>query len=402
MAAAQLLKELVQLPVTYDIQLIGAEPHPGYNRILLSSLLAGEKTTADLGLMEDDWYARHGISVFTGETVTSVDVKGRKLFTSTGRTAHYDRLVIATGSRPFVPPVPGLTGSGVMVFRSQADLHAIRQAASTAATTGSNAVVIGGGLLGLEAACGLRKLGVVVTVVNREDRLMPRQLDRTAGEVLQHSLGRQGIEFRLGAEPRQILRTAEVVAGIELSTGERLSCSMVLVTAGIVPECAMARVSGIPCKRGILVNERLETDIGNIYALGECCEINGLTFGLVAPVYEQARVLARVLNHDRKATYIHKEVSTQLKVAGISVVSAGQLPFVADSRSQIVLDRVNGIYRRLVYSREKLAGYVLVGDSLHNAMYEDLLEQDQILSRAGPEIMFGQNNSVAEPQRVAA
>lgn len=385
MATARLLTQLAARSHDYQVEVIGAEPQPSYNRILLSALLAGEKSPADLALLDGQWYADHGIDLHTGEAVTELDVAARHLQTSSGRRVAFDRLVLATGSRPFLPPVPGLEATDVLVFRSQADLDRIRGAAASA----SRAVIIGGGLLGLEAAHGLIRLGLSVTVVNREEWLMPRQLDAAAAQVLQQTLAARGMQFRLGTVPIQVLREHDAIVGVLLQTQERLDCDLLLVAAGIVPECELARGAGVPCRRGILVNEHMETSLPGIYALGECCEVAGQTFGLVAPVNAQAEVLAAVLCGDHHAAFHYRETPTRLKLAGVEVISAGSLPFSVESESQIVLDRHHGIYRRLVFQHGSLAGFVLVGDGSFSALYGDRVAPAILGDDARGSLMFG-------------
>lgn len=384
MAAARLLKELVALNTSYEIEVIGEEPCPSYNRVLLSSLLADKLADEDISLLPNDWYRQHSISLHTSERVTAIDSSHKTLQTTRRELVTFDKLVLATGSQPFYPPLAGLNTRGVLAFRNQQDLEQIRRFAKTS----THAVVIGGGLLGLEAATGLLNLGVAVTVVNRESHLMPRQLDAVAASVLQEVLEEKGMRFQLGKTPTAINGDDNGVSSVMLDTGENLQAGMVLVTAGIVPNTELAERSGIPCQRGVLTNRYLETEIKDIYALGECCEIDKQLFGLVDPVYKQAAVLAARLNDKKCDGYTYAELSTRLKISGVQVVSAGDLSESDAHKSQVVIDRRNGVYRRLVFSGNKLTGFVLVGDNSQNSWYESLLESDCDVSSFKKTMMF--------------
>lgn len=396
MGTAQLLRELVgghehgdeheqKGHDAYEVEVIGEEANPCYNRILLSSIFSGEKSEEDLQLIEHSWFRKHDITLYNSERVLEVDVEQRIVRTSKGRESYFDKLVFATGSRPFFPEIPGMDADNVLGFRTQADLDRIRQSAGE----NTHAVVVGGGLLGLEAASGLAGLGGDVTVVNRGPWLMQRQLDKTAAELLQNNIETQGIEFSLGASPQEFIQKDGKVVAVQLDNGRRLHCSLVLVTAGIVPNAELALQAGIECGRGIIVNKRMQSSIPGIYALGECCEIDSTLFGLVAPVKQQAKILASVLCERTTEAFEHQETPVQLKVAGVNVVSAGNLPFPENSHSQVLVDRAQGVYRRLVFEGERLLGYILIGDQKHSAWYRELLEAGESLADEMNHMMFG-------------
>lgn len=391
MATARLLKELAALDHDWHITVVSAEKRACYNRITLSSLLAGDVSEDELDLLDTAWFQRQGVTLIQGEAVSSLDTAGRTITTEAGGRHEYDALVIATGSKPNMPDIPGIASDDVVAFRNLDDLERIRGLARP----GSRAVVVGGGLLGLEAAAGLSAHDVETTVLNRGNWLMNRQLDEMGGIYLQRSLQAMGIHFELGSSPRAILQTEQHNTAVELSDGRRLDCNLVLMAAGIAPHCDLAREAGLTCRRGIVVNGLLQTSRTDVYALGECCEIDEQLFGLVEPVYQQAAILARVLCAQNTEVFIPHDSGVQLKVAGVQVAAAGSMPFPAQSRSQVLTDAARGIYRRLVFHEQKLVGYVLVGDTRHSAWYREMMA-----SGATPRslMMFGQ--TAAENQAV--
>jgi nitrite reductase (NADH) large subunit len=384
MATAQLLQELVARGHDYRIDVIGDEAVLPYNRVLLSSLLAGERQLADLELHSADWYQRHHISLHCGERVQQVDLQQRSVSTVSGRSLQWDLLVFATGSRPAVPKLKGLRGSAVMAFRSQADLAEIRQAAAQR----RHAVVLGGGLLGLEAAHGLRQLGLDVTVVHRQQQLLNRQLDEAGAQLLQQQLQAQGLQFALGQAPARLLRKRGVLQAIELEDGSRLPCKLLLLATGIVPNAELAQDAGLDCGLGIRVDAGMQTSQPQVYALGECCQHESRTYGLLAPVQAQAAVLAARLCGDTQALYRHRDSAVQLKIAGIHVVSGGEFPFPADSSSQVLSDVQRGVYRRLAFRDGRLCSFVLVGDQRLARHYQQLLEQGIDLQDLRSGLMF--------------
>lgn len=385
MATARLLQELVHQGHHYCIEVIGEEPSPGYNRVLLSALLAGDKSEADLQLLAADWYRQHGIALHTGEQVLALDTANRFATTSTGRVTHYDLVVFATGSVPATPAIPGIDTGNVLAFRNQRDLQAIR----TAAGTCQSAVVLGGGLLGLEAASGLQRLGVKVTVLHRQHWILNRQLDTSAAAVLQTELEKQGINFLLGRTPVAVHSHNGSVSALTLDDGTTLPCPLLLVATGVNPNIRVAAAAGIPCDKGIMVDRQMRTQTAGVYALGECCQHEDRLYGLVAPVHEQADVLAAHLCNQLHSAYHYQDAPVHLKIAGIQVVSAGELPFPSDSQSQLLCDTARGIYRRLVFSQGRLCGFLLVGDKANAAWYQTLLEQGSELQQCRPWMMFG-------------
>lgn len=393
MATARLLQELVRLGSDHRIEVIGEEPSPGYNRILLSSLLAGEHDEDELPLLARGWYAQHGIALRTGERVCAVDTVRRTVLTSSGRISHWDQLIFATGSLPNWPYIPGLDTGNVLGFRSLQDLEQIRAIVQP----GQPALVLGGGLLGLEAASGMNGLGLDVTVLQRQEWLMNRQLDRPAAAVLQRALEQRGIKFRLGATPAQVHSQGGNIRGITLDDGSRLPATLLLLAIGVSPNITVAQAAGLSCDQGILVDGRLRTSQPGIYALGECCQLGAAVFGLVAPVYAQAAVLAAHLCGDPHASYCPADDPVQLKIAGIHVETAGgQLPD-SEGECQILSDPARGIYRRLNFRDGRLDGYLLVGDKSGAASYRVQLQTAQTLDDSRPWLMFAPGALPVQP-----
>lgn len=345
MAGIACLEKLIERdPDRYAITVFGDEPHPNYNRIKLSAVLAQDADPADLTLNSEAWYQEHGITLKMGIRATRIDSAERVVRGQDGSKVTYDKLIFATGSRPFVPPIEGVDGPGVATFRTLEDCENIARAT----ITGSHAVVIGGGLLGLEAAHGLHQRGMTVTVVHLADRLMEQQLDPEAANYLKVQLEKRGVAFCLNAETRQIYRSDEQVTGVLLADGTHLTADMVVVCTGIVPNTELARQCGLPVGRGIVVDDHLATSDPHIFAVGECAEHNGRAYGLVAPLFDQGRVLAAHLTGGDDA-YLGSQVSTKLKVAGIDLFSGGQfmLPAEASDLSEII-ERTPDTYRKLV------------------------------------------------------
>ena len=293
MAGVRTLEELLRLaPDLYEITVFGAEPHPNYNRILLSPVLAGEQTFEEIVLNDLNWYAERNIRLLLGRTVVHIDRTRRRVIASDGTEAEYDRLLLATGSTPFILPVPGKELEGVIGYRDIADTRVMLDTARTH----RHAVVIGGGLLGLEAANGLTLRGMTVTVVHLGEWLLDRQLDRTAGRLLQQALEARGIRFRLQAQTQALLDNGRGrVGAVQFSDGEQIPADLVVMAAGIRPNAELAERAGLPCERGVLVSDTLQTFDPRIYAVGECANHRGTAYGLVAPLFEQAQVCANHL-----------------------------------------------------------------------------------------------------------
>jgi len=385
MAAARLLEILAERGSAFAITVIGAEMQPSYNRILLSSVLCGDNSEGDLPLLTESWYRQQGVALITGGPAVNVDPWGRWVTTRSGRCIPWDKLVFATGSRAHIPDIPGVCAEGVLGFRGLADLDTIRRRAGA----GGPAVVVGGGLLGLEAAHGLNALGMEVTLVHRQPLLMNRQLDGEAAEQLRELLARRGIRFALGASPRAVTSDGQRATGVALDDGRCLAAELVLFAAGIDANTELAAAAGIPCDRAIVADPLLRTGVDGIFALGECCQIDGRTFGLVAPVWQQAEVLAAVLDNQPTPGYCHREVATQLKVSGVDLYAAGAMPFPEGAHSLVLRDRQRGIYRRLVISGNRLVGAILLGDRSAGNWYGELIDSGADISGIRSRIMFG-------------
>jgi nitrite reductase (NADH) large subunit len=391
MAGVRTLEELLKIaPDLYDITVFGAEPHPNYNRILLSPVLAGEQTLDEIVLNPLDWYAEHGITLHTGKAITRIDRVKRVVEAADGTTAAYDRLLLATGSLPFILPIPGKDLPGVIGYRDIADTQAMIDAAAQY----RHAVVIGGGLLGLEAANGLARRGMQVTVVHLMPWLMERQLDETAGRLLQQSLAQRGIRFEMGVQTEALIPDAQGrVMAVRFKDGREIPADLVVMAAGIRPHTALAASAGLLCERGVVVTDTLQTVTDpRIYAVGECAAHRGIAYGLVAPLFEQAKVCATHLAQFGIGRYTGSAVSTKLKVTGIDLFSAGQF-MGGEGTEQIVLsDPVGGVYKKLVLKDDKLVGAVLYGDTVDGSWYFKLLRQGRPVADIRDKLMFGESS----------
>jgi nitrite reductase (NADH) large subunit len=385
MAAARLLESLDEQKAGFDITVIGEEPQSSYNRILLSSVLCGEKGPRELPLLSPEWYRARRINLITGQAVTSVDIEGRRVYTAHGHIIDYDRLVFATGSRAHIPQVSGIDADGVLAFRSLTDLDRIRELAASS----KRVVVVGGGLLGLEAAHGLDSLGLQVTVVHRRGWPMNRQLDREAGQLLQSQLEVRGIRFAMNASPERLQASEGRVRGVVLDNGLELKAGMALFAAGIEPNSELAGDAGLECRRAIVVDRYLQTSVKHIYALGECCQIGERTFGLVAPVRQQADILAANLTGKPGEGYRHLDTPTRLKVSGIDLYSAGRHGAAANAEEQVLRDPGAGVYRRLFFDRDRLVGAILLGDCSGGRWYDELIKSRQAVGAQRPWLVFG-------------
>ncbi|WP_274389709.1 nitrite reductase large subunit NirB [Azospirillum doebereinerae] len=386
MAGMRTVEELLaKAPGRYDITVFGAEPHPNYNRIMLSPVLAGEKTFDQIVLNSRAWYEENGITLLTGEAVESIDRAARTVTSMGGRVLGYDRLLLATGSMPFIIPVPGSTLPGVVGFRDLADVDAMLAAAAK----GGRAVVIGGGLLGLEAANGLRVKGMEVTVIHLMPTLMERQLDPSAGTLLQRELERRGIEVLTGADTAEILGSDRVEA-VLLKDGRELPADLVVMAVGIRPNMALGKAAGLDCGRGIRVDDAMRTSDPAVFAVGECVEHRGLTYGLVAPLFEMAKVLADALAGGEGAGYAGSVTSTKLKVTGVDVFSAGDFSGGEGTEDIVFRDAARGVYKRLVLKDGRLLGAVLYGDTKDGGWYFSLLKDGTELGAERDTMIFGQ------------
>ena len=386
MAGMRAIEELLALsPELYDITVFGAEPYGNYNRILLSPVLAGEKGIQDIMLNDDPWYAEHGIRLHKGKEIIHIDRKRRQVSTSDGITAGYDRLLLATGSLPFIIPVPGSTLPGVIAFRDIRDVDNMLAAAKQY----RHVVVIGGGLLGLEAASGLHKQGMKVTVVHLVDTLMERQLDSVAGKMLQKSLEQRGIEFLLGASTKEIIGKGRV-QGVVFADGREISADLVVMAVGIRPNIALAKQCNIYCERGIVVSDTMQTYDPRIYAVGECVQHRGQIYGLVAPLFEQAKVCANHLAQLGYARYVATLTSTKLKVTGIDLFSAGDFAGDATTEEIVLRDASRGVYKKLIIKEKNILGAIAYGDTIDGSWYLQLMRDKTDISSIRDHLLFGQ------------
>ena len=391
MAGVRTLEELLKIaPDLYEITVFGAEPHPNYNRILLSPVLAGEQTVDEIILNPLAWYAEHGITLHLNKKVTSIDRKKRLVTAEDGTEAEYDRLLIATGSNPFILPVPGKELKGVIAYRDIADTNMMIETA----TTHQNAVVIGGGLLGLEAANGLMLRGMSVTVVHIAPWLMERQLDDVAGKLLQKSLEERGLKFMIGAQTQELVGNAEgSVQSVKFKDGTEVPADLVVMAAGIRPNTELAEKIGIHCNRGIVVNDTMQTVTDpRVYSVGECAAHRGIAYGLVAPLFEQGKVCANHLAMFGIGRYTGSQVSTKLKVTGIDLFSAGDFMGGEGSEEVVLSDPFGGVYKKLVLRDNKLIGACLYGDTVDGSYYFKLIREGRNINEVRDKLMFGESN----------
>lgn len=389
MAGVNCIEQILKLvPNRYDITIFGSEPHPNYNRIMLSSVLAGDADMNDIVINSWDWYRENNIILHAGHTVSSIDTKRKIVSTESGIKVPYDDVIIATGSLPFMLPLPGADKKGVIAFRDIKDCETMMETAKTY----KKAVVIGGGLLGLEAARGLLNLNMEVSVIHSNKILMNRQLDETAGIMLQKELQAQGMKFLLGKHTEKILGK-ERVSGLRFTDGSEERADLLVMAVGIKPNMAMAKKSGIEVNRGILVNDFMETNIPNVYSVGECVEHRGISYGLVAPLYEQAAVLAKRLAGLETDGYHGSVVSTKLKVSGVDVFSAGQYLDDIDTRAVRVQDEFGGVYKKVVIRGGKVVGSVLFGDISDGARLFSMIRSGEDVTGKEKEILLGSGGS---------
>lgn len=395
MAGIRTLEEVLRLdPEAFDITVFGAEPHGCYNRIMLSPVLAGESRFDDIVTHTREWYAQRGIVLHAGDPVVDVDRRRRVVLSRQGREVAYDRLLIATGARPFVVPVPGHTLPGVIAFRDVHDVDAMLEAAHAY----RRAVVIGGGLLGLEAANGLSRRGMDVTVVHVHDRLMERQLDAPAAGLLRRALEARGIRFLLAANTTEI-RGQTRVTGLAFRDGSRIDTDLVVMAVGIRPNIDLAQRIGLHCERAIVVDDTLQSRSDpRVYAVGECVQHRGATYGLVAPLYEQAQVCAAHLVELGHRRYAGSVVSTKLKVTGIDLFSVGDLVGGPETQDLVYRDPGRGIYKRLVLGGSRLVGAVLYGDVRDATWYFDLMQRGTNVMPFRDRLLFGRAYCEPSPQ----
>jgi len=394
MAGMRAIEELIaRAPDRFDITVIGAEPHPNYNRILLSAVLAGEKTLDEIVVNPHGWYAEHGIRLIAGVRATAIDRDKRTVALADGTSLVYDKLLLATGSKPLVPPIPGLEFPNVRAFRDIADA----QAMIAAARGGGRAVVIGGGLLGLEAAWGLKRRGMSVALVHLMPTLMERQLDVAAGELLRRDLESRGIAFFTNSQTEEIVgdgRAEEVL----LADGRRIPADFVVLAIGVRPNVDLARGINLDVNRGILVGDDMATSDPHIYAVGECIQHNGQVFGLLAPIWDQAKVCGARLAGDTDAVYVPPPVFTSLKITGVDLFSAGRLAAAGVADEEITLhDEKRGLYKKVILREDRVVGSVLYGSVGDGPWYVELMRARADVSLIRDQIVFGR----AFAQRVA-
>ncbi len=393
MAPGRMLEHLFETaPDAYDVTIFNAEPRVNYDRIMLSPVLSGEKTFDDIVIHGDGWYIDHGVMLYKGHKIVEIDRAAKTVRSEHGEVAAYDKLVIATGSAPFIIPVPGKDLPGVLTYRDLDDVEAMLFAAQSR----GSAVVIGGGLLGLEAAAGLKERGMDVTVLHLMPSLMERQLDPAAGYLLKRELESRGIKVVTKANTRQIVGDGRV-EGVELEDGTVIPATLVVMAVGIRPNAALAKEAGLAVNRGIVVSDGMQTSDPDIYAVGECVEVDGKVYGLVAPLYQMADVAAGHLAGDPAKRFVDTSTATRLKVTGIDLYSAGDFA-EGDDREEIVLRDANaGVYRRLVLRDNRIIGAVLYGDAADGPWFFDLLKKDTDVSEMRDTLIFGQAYQGGEP-----
>jgi nitrite reductase (NADH) large subunit len=391
MAGVRTLEELRKIaPDLYDITVFGAEPYANYNRILLSPVLAGEQTIQDIMLNDVDWYAENDITLHLGKKIVKIDRKQRIVTADDGTEAEYDRLLMATGSIPFMLPVPGKDLQGVIAYRDIYDTNAM----IAASQKHTHAIVIGGGLLGLEAANGLKLRGMDVTVVHLPAWLMDRQLDVVAGKMLQKSLEDRGLKFLLEKNTEALLGDADGhVQAIRFSDGLEIPAQLVVMAVGIRPSTALAESCGLYCNRGIVVSDTMQTYDPRIYAVGECVNHRGTVYGLVAPLFEMAKVCANHLANYGIGQYKGSVTSTKLKVTGIDLFSAGEFMGGEGTEEIVLSDPLGGVYKRLVLKDNKLVGACLYGDTVDGSWYFKMLREGKDVAEIRDSLMFGEANT---------
>ncbi|MDR5768527.1 MULTISPECIES: NAD(P)/FAD-dependent oxidoreductase [unclassified Caballeronia] len=385
MAGMRTVEELLKIaPELYDITVFGAEPYGNYNRILLSPVLAGEKSVDDIILNTREWYDANDITLHAGDAVIEIDRARRVVRSEKGVEAHYDRLLIATGSKPFIIPVPGCELSGVIAFRDIQDVETMLEAARDH----RHAVIIGGGLLGLEAANGLQRQGMSVTVVHASGSLMDRQLDATASALLKRSLEAKGLNFAMAAQTTEIVGDDRVRA-VRFADGTQIDADLVVMTAGVRPNIALAKEAGLHCERAIVVDDTLQTFDPRVYAVGECVQHRSATFGLVAPIWDQARVAGAHLAGAGHRRYVQRATATKLKVTGVDLYSAGDFIGGEGSEDLVLRDPRRGVYKRVVLQAGRVIGAVLYGDVKDGGWYFDLIQSRADVSHLRGKLLFG-------------
>lgn len=387
MAGCRAIEEvLARDPDRYEIAVFGAEPRVNYNRIMLSPVLSGEKTFDEIVINDLAWYADHGITLHSGKAVVRIDADQRLVEAEDGLKVPYDKLILAVGSDPVRLPLPGAELSGVITFRDLDDVEAM----VAAADAGGEAVVIGGGLLGLEAAYGLARRGMKATVIHLMDVLMERQLDESAGFLLRRALEERGVETILGAQSEAILGTGGRVAGLQLKDGRTIPCDLLVMAVGIRPNTRLAAAAGLAIGRGVVVDDQMRTSDPAIFAIGECAEHRGVAYGLVAPIWDMCRTLGDVLTGRTESAYEGSLLQTRLKVSGVDVFSAGKFSGGEGCEDVVFRDAGRGVYKRVVIEDGRVAGAVLFGDAADGGWYFDLMRSGADVSDVRETLIFGQ------------
>jgi nitrite reductase (NADH) large subunit len=387
MAGCRAVEEvLARDPDRYEIAVFGAEPRVNYNRIMLSPVLAGEKTFDEIVINDEAWYRDNGIAVHAGRAATGIDRDRKTVQAEGGLSVAYDKLILATGSDPVRLPLPGAELEGVITFRDLDDVDAM----IAAADAGGRAVVIGGGLLGLEAAYGLSRRGMAVTVIHLMDVLMERQLDSAASFLLREALAERGVETELSAQSEAILGEDGRVSALRLKDGRSIPCDLLVMAVGIRPNAALAKASGLEVNRGVVIDDQMRTSDPAVFAIGECAEHRGVAYGLVAPIFEMCRTLADVLTGAPDAAYEGSLLSTRLKVSGVDLFSAGKFAGGEGCEDVVFRDAGRGVYKRLVLEDGRLTGAVLFGDAADGAWYFDLMRRGEDVSDIRETLIFGQ------------
>jgi nitrite reductase (NADH) large subunit len=393
MAPGRMLEHLLeQAHDRYSVTIFNAEPRVNYDRIMLSPVLSGEKAYEEIIIHGDGWYIKNGIVLYKGHKIVDIDREAKTVTSSHGVTESYDKLVIATGSSPIVIPVPGHDLAGVLTYRDLDDVNAMLLAAQSRA----KAVVIGGGLLGLEAAAGLKNQGMDVSIVHLMPTLMERQLDPAASYLLQRAIEERGIQIFTSANTKGILGRKRV-EGVELADGRIIPATLIVMAAGIRPNAQLAKDAGLSVNRGIVVDSGMRTSDPSIFALGECAEVDGRVYGLVAPLYEMARVVAAQLAGASETAFVHNDTPTKLKVTGIDVFSVGDFA-EGDDRQEIVLrDASAGVYKRVILRDNRIIGAVLYGEIADGAWFSDLKKRQTNISEMRDTLIFGQSYQGSAP-----
>lgn len=399
MAPGRALERLLESsPDAYEVTIFNAEPRVNYDRIMLSPILSGEKSFEEIVIHGDGWYVDNGVTLYKGHKVTEIDRTARTVTSEHGITVGYDKLIIATGSMPIVIPVPGHDLAGVLTYRDLDDVNAMLMAAKS----GGRAVVIGGGLLGLEAAAGLASQGMIVTVLHLMPTLMERQLDPAAGYLLKNAVEARGIDVITKANTHEIVGTDPAlgpprVKAVRLDDGTELPCDMVVMAVGIRPNAGLAKEAGLDVNRGIVVSADMRTSDPDIFALGECAEASGQVFGLVAPLYEMANVVAQQLTGNAEAAFHPTATATKLKVTGINLFSAGDFADGPDREEIVLRDAARNVYKRLVIKDDKLIGVVMYGDTSDGAWFFDMIKRATDITDLRETLIFGQDYAGGSP-----